>query len=557
MPPVVLHKQSLPWLGLWTVGGKNATPPGALRRARGIARNYEGPLRSRLGSSLLYSLDAHSLARYNSKRYVGSSTALYENGVSIKTGLDGTRLTFAKMPPTLAKQDYLFCAGGGELFKVSPSGVVSKWGIGTPGSGTIATDTGAGTLAAGTYQYYVVFKNATTGHRSNGQETASGVTTGANRTNTLTNIPVSSDTQVEQREIYRTVANGSQPFLLATIADNVTTSYVDDGSVALSSTQLATDNAAPDATFEDCVGPFDGRMWWCRNTNTGTQGRVYYSPIGRPESVEGFLEASNPDDATQKLVIWNGLWVITNRTIKQIVSTTSAPLETRRVPGTTQPHTAVATPVGILYESDEGVRLFNGIDAPLVSWGALGLLFQGVAAENLTAFSGVVAGYARDEYIIGDESQGLAYNIRQRTWRDLGLGIKAALYEDDTQSVMIAAGSEVLAFEAEGVRSDVATPIAVSWEFPSTLVHIAGEGLVERLLLDLNTNSQALTVTLILDGTETSWGSVSTASREVVELPVMRKARLLGVRLTGAVTSEVVLYEATADVYVPSTVQPV
>ena len=46
--------------------------------------------------------DAHSLVRFADLRFHGVSTHLYRNGAQIINGLlDGTRLVFAKMPPTL------------------------------------------------------------------------------------------------------------------------------------------------------------------------------------------------------------------------------------------------------------------------------------------------------------------------------------------------------------------------------------------------------------------------------------------------------------------------
>lgn len=554
MPPVKLYSQALPWKGLYTVGGKDAPPQGALRRARGVARVHDGPLRSRLGSTLSHALDAHSLMRFGGNRYAGATTKFYKNGVEIKSGLDGTRLTFAKMPPTLAKQDYLFAAGGGQLFKVDPAGVVTLWGIVAPSVAPTITDNGvAGSLPAGVYTYYITHLNQSSGHRSNPSPVAQ-INTTVNHENLLNNIPISLDSQVTAREIWRSVANGTLTFLLAVIADNTTLTYGDRNQDTLTAQQLPTDNAPPESTFEDCVGPFDGRMWWCRNTAIGTQGRVYFSPQGRPESVEGFLDVSNPDDATQKLSIWNGLWVTTNRTVKRLVSTLTQPLETRGVPGTTKPFTVHPTPQGLLYESDEGVRLFNGVDSVLVSVNALGTLFQGVASENLSAMSGVLAGYARDEYIISDETQALALNTRTSAWRDLGLGLRAVLYEDDTEKVQVSALGKVLLFEEEGLRADDGVAVAFAVEFPSSLVDASSEGLVQRLYLDCHTNGQAITPVILLDGVETTLATFSTSTRTVVEIPVLRKGRLIGLRLTGVLTAEVVLYDATVDVYIPQLV---
>lgn len=114
--------------------GKNA-----LRRARGVGNIITKSIRSREGSKRLWDLDAHSLYRFANKRYAGVGTILYEDGVSIKTGLSGNQLYFLRMPPTSEVEDYLFCAGGGELFKVDRTGNVTQWGIDAPEDGFVAT----------------------------------------------------------------------------------------------------------------------------------------------------------------------------------------------------------------------------------------------------------------------------------------------------------------------------------------------------------------------------------------------------------------------------------
>src|SRR3990172_9386462 len=131
--------------GLWVADARDKTPAAAFRRLKGVHPVRADTVRSRDGSTQLYALTAHSLAKLGSARFQGVGTALYRNGGSILTGLDGTRLAFAKMPPSLTaelgedgKGDYLFVAGGGLLKKVDESGNVTKWGIEKPVTGFTA-----------------------------------------------------------------------------------------------------------------------------------------------------------------------------------------------------------------------------------------------------------------------------------------------------------------------------------------------------------------------------------------------------------------------------------
>ena len=166
MPRVPIRRFGL---GLVVSGPKESAPAGSLRRARGIRSTNYPAIRSRPGSTLLATLPAaaHSLYRFGDVRWAGAGTVLYREGVSVRTGLDSSRLAFVSMPPTVGVTDALFVAGGGTLFKADAAGVTSQWGIDAPTSALTAADNGAGAMAAGTYKYSVTYKNRTTGHRSN------------------------------------------------------------------------------------------------------------------------------------------------------------------------------------------------------------------------------------------------------------------------------------------------------------------------------------------------------------------------------------------------------
>lgn len=94
-----------------------------------------------------------------------------------------------------------------------------------PGTASGALDTSA------VYQYKITYVTAF--GETDGSATGSTSTTLTGSIN-LTAIPVSPDGNVTQRKIYRTVGGGSSFLLLATIDDNLTTTYADiiaDGSL--------------------------------------------------------------------------------------------------------------------------------------------------------------------------------------------------------------------------------------------------------------------------------------------------------------------------------------
>mgnify|MGYP003649900532 CR=1 FL=1 len=83
-------------------------------------------------------------------------------------------------------------------------------------------------LGVGTYYYFAVYVTAL-GETSAGS-TLTVITTAGNTTVNLTGIPVSSDSRVTARKIYRTKLNGTSDneWFLTTISDNVTTTLTDN-----------------------------------------------------------------------------------------------------------------------------------------------------------------------------------------------------------------------------------------------------------------------------------------------------------------------------------------
>lgn len=770
--------------GLWVEGPRDAVPQGAFRRARGIHHIKSQSLRSRRGSLLVAALaNAHSLARLGTRRFQGVGTQFYRDGVSAKTGLDGTRLATITMPPTVDKQDSLLVAGGGDLFKVDTAGAVSKWGIAPPsngfvvtpglqksksidtiesqatwtgtaatladeatikqqganslkmtvaanasgfaskavvrnleefgvgevspledyiavwvridnpanleslqlvfdvGIGDFATDTysrifpvideflppeqlvaqtlglgslprfqlmgdysavstvavvdyatiqdslgqttvpsvvqawvrirapkstfqrngnGPGTWAnvggvrlvakanagtggiivywddlqmiggygmLGTYKYHVTFKNSGSGHRSNPNPDPVEILQIERQPVQLSNLPISVDPQVTEREIWRTVGNGLLFFRVGKILDNSTTVFTDtaadffglDSSGAnpiMESVELPTDNAPPAGTYDDVAGPYNGRVFWTRDSAPGTEGYVYYSPVGRPESVTSFFGPGSTDDPCQKVIVWNGsLWLFTKARLYQVPST-DEPFLLREIfgaPGTDAPETVIPTPIGLFYRAHDGVRLFNGLQSQRVGADRIGRLFQGEAAENLTAFEGIVATWGRSQFVISDGGQTLAMNTEDGAWRDLGLGCSALFYEEETDEIVAGLPASVVALEHEGSLDDAGSPIAFEIETRGERFDAAASGFIQRVYFDVNTNGMVLVPTIILETGEVALPALVTPSRPAVpiEYAFGRFGRILGVRLAGSLTKPIEVFGIDADCYVP------
>lgn len=793
MGNVKLYDSSQLFSGLWVTGSPEFMPKGKLRRAKGLHRLRATTLRSRWGSTLLHSLDAHSLFRFNDVRFQGAGAILYRAGASILTGLDGTRLSFVKMPPTVdtdlsavAIADHLFVTGGGLLRKVNAAGAVTNWGIAAPpdgftatkaaqkskvidameaaggwtgvsatlaneatikqegtnsmrmtvvastvgtaskaltpdlsifgagetspdedyiavwvrvdnpsnleylqiqfdiSGGAFATDfytrtifasaeippatqfitqqAGIGSLAQfnrneqlfirdadgelipvtdttqildslgqvsisvaqgawvklriakasfqkmgssantwanvaavrltaktnsrgtvivywddlkiigggggllGDYKYHVTFRNTVTNSRSNSNPTAVEVTAVERQNVSLAALPISGDAQVDQREIWRTVGNGTLFFRIGTVDDNSTLTFTDNvadyygldsaaGAVVMENLELQLDNDPPVSTYERTFGPFASRVWWCADTATGAKGRVYYSPANRAEAVQGFLQVTNDDDPTQVGIIWNdAAYVFTEGKLFQIVGTDEPfiPREVYGVPGTIQPDTVKGSPYGIIYQANDGVRIFDGATSRLASFEDISVLFQGESAGGIAAFEGVVADYGNDEYYISDTVATLALNLRSGGWREVGIEANALYHEQDSRLMIVSSGSKVMILEDENVLTDDGATVSFDVETRSALTDVADLGIVQYAFIDIDTNDEILSPTLILDGVSVDLPDLLTSTRQVVEYKIGRSARVASMRLQGNLSNQVEVFEISLDAYVSS-----
>jgi len=280
----------------------------------------------------------------------------------------------------------------------------------------------------------------------------------------LSAIPQPEDTQVDIIELWRTFGGGTIYFKLTNLPVGTTT-YTDDiADTSLLSLELPTDNIQPFGYFDDCYGPWNASMFWITRTQEGERGRVYYSPVGRAEAVQGFIEVTSDSDGLQKLVVYAGnLYVFSSSGLFQIYGTN--PYYSREIPGvagTNRPGTVVVTPFGIVYESPEGIRLFNGgAQSQLIAYDAIKPIFRGRAEGNLTSFSGLTACFARGEYMICTGTQAIAVDMQSGRWRDLGFAIDCIAYDPVNDVIGAAVTTALYDFEKEGTYKDDSTAISI------------------------------------------------------------------------------------------------
>lgn len=544
------------------MGAREAMPAATLRRAEGTSAIRTGTLRSRWGSTLLYALAAHSLFRFRDVRFQGSGTGLYRDGILVRGSLSGDRLAFVAMAPQPGIEDYLFVAGGGALFKVAPNGAVSQWGIDPPTTNITLAAGAAGGLT-GVYLGAVTFKNGTTGSRSNPNPdafTGPASVTVAAQLITWSNIPVSTDPQVTIVELWRTAANGTILFRLTDLPNGTLTFSDGNLDASLQSEVLQFDNPRPSDTFGAAAGPYQGRMFWARDSRVGQEGRIFFSPIGRPESLGGFIEVNNGDDPVVALVTWGGgpPYGWTNGKVIQVLGQ-DEPFLWREVfgaPGTTQPFTVTPTPAGVFYFAADGERVFDGTASNLVGWDALARLFRGEATEGVPAFTAVVSAYNGIELWLSDETTVLILDVRSQTWRIIVQNVTALFYEPDTQQLIASGALGTVLVDQHGIVTDAGAGIAFNVETPGVMVDDVVAGLVQRLYLDVNTGGALMTATVLIDEIAYVLPPFITNTRPLppVEIAVGRWGRVISVRLGTTVVNSIEVFGVEMDVYVPAMV---
>jgi hypothetical protein len=204
-------------------------------------------------------------------------------------------------------ENCLFVGNGGVTPYKWNSVAFTRHGV-PPATGalTIASITTAGGVLTGDYQYKVTFVNSASVEGDVGTATVTiGLVAGQGY---LTGIPTAPQSHgVSSRRIYRTAAGGTSFKRLATIADNTTTTYVDNTADASLGTTAPTDNGEPPKY--NAIAVCQRRVFCLDPSN---RNYVCYSNLDEPFTFAStnFLPVG---DASFDLL--NALWVYNNNIV--------------------------------------------------------------------------------------------------------------------------------------------------------------------------------------------------------------------------------------------------
>ena len=284
-------------------------------------------------------------------------------------------------------------------------------------------------------------------------------------------------------------------------------------------------------------------MFWITRSQVGERGRVYYSPIGRAEAVQGFIEVTSDDDGLQRIIGYAGqLFAISKTRVFQIFGTNPyAYREIPGVPGTTSPHSVTITPFGPAWKASDGVRIFTGgAQSKLLAYDAVKPIFRGEAVEALSAWTGyTVATFARGEYIISEGLKALAINLETLKWRDIGIGFDAIFYSQSEDIVAANFNSENYVIDLEDTAETDDNGELIRFDIMPGHINFVPPAVIETIRVDADANTEVLSCYSHLDGSSLHQGNLTlTAGRRFTEFDVgARLVNRLGVQIIGDVNS--------------------
>lgn len=240
----------------------------------------------------------------------GSAVPIKQLGAAVSTGLVGSQLAIYKLGNNWLGSSSVrrwWAEWNGKAFWVSEGSAPPKYsngsttldlGITAPTAGMSAATAGAGNVT--TSGYYLTYVNSF-GDESGPSPIAS-VSASSNTVN-LTNIPVSAQTGVVYKNIYR--VNGSAVQYVAQIA-NATTSYSDNVAAASLGDAITTTGFSPAPNLQGLAGFYAGRLWgWIGN-------KLYYSDDSRPHLWSlAYIDGDIKENIVGGIPCGDGLLIVT------------------------------------------------------------------------------------------------------------------------------------------------------------------------------------------------------------------------------------------------------
>lgn len=346
----------------------------------------KGVVRSRSGSTTLYSSQGVDLIGGAQGAIYSVSTDVYRNGTALSASGIASVTALGKCKLRNIATEALLISGTANK-KVEGS-TVNNWGISPPANVATVALSGTGLTGSFYYRYTYVRKSGSTLVAESNPSSASAVASPANQTVDVT-WTASSDSQVTHVRLYRTLNGGgasSNDYYYVTEVAIGTVTYADSTADSALGALIEVDNDIPAITsMTGIAGPGAFNCIFIASGNT-----VYYSKPGRPESFPAlyYFTVGTPNDTIMALVDWAGLVYIFTKTAVYLVQGTDPdtffPVKTMASRGLSARHAIQATEKGIIYLSYDGLYAFNGQAEICLTRDKVDPLFRGETVNSIS-----------------------------------------------------------------------------------------------------------------------------------------------------------------------------
>lgn len=234
-------------------------------------------------------------------------------------------------------------------------------GIVAPTSTCTVADEGSAGNPDGAYRYVITYQRS--GNfpcESNPSAESAEVVVVTNKID-LTAIPVSPDSKVNARRIYRTVADGAIFFWLADIADNTTTVYEDNIHDDSLGDEVSYDRGPPPTA--DFMEIWDNRAWYA----VASDNKLYFCNTGEAEEMAAKnliqVKARESDNITGIKAFGDRLYVFKNKSkhvVEKVGDSSYIMTELKDKIGCDAPGSVAIMQELMIWKSKYGIEVFNG-----------------------------------------------------------------------------------------------------------------------------------------------------------------------------------------------------
>jgi len=265
-------------------GDQKGSRSGALTRCKNMRLNEIGKAKTRDGSSKINTTAIetaiHWIEEQGGTRYAFAGTQIYEDEVSIDSGLTNAQWAAIKYNAFNDTTDNIFALNGTDRKRIESS-TVYEWGIAAPTTApTLNAGQGEGLTGLYNAKYTYLRKVGSVIVSESNPSPEADVHLELNNQSLLVDVTLPTDTQVTHVRLYRTLAGGviyyiDQEIPAAGYTHGVTESFEDTDAYisgeaykftiideAHGTENTYTWEEQPDTTIDDSSGYSSGNNWW-------------------------------------------------------------------------------------------------------------------------------------------------------------------------------------------------------------------------------------------------------------------------------------------------------